>query len=481
MSNVRPAAGVSPALLLVPVVLVVLALGVIAAASPVGTLVLIGLAVLVVAASLPLWVLPSVSLWLFALLPVGYLLGVPNFVGRFYTPAVIVLLIWLVRLSWHRGRPSFVRSLRWLVPVFAVLLVLSYIGLSPSRSVNWLVVVAIAVALPAALVPAVDQRTSTTLLRSWFVLGIALSLVAVIESLLQTNILSPYYSFDQHWALYRVSTTLGHPLMNGTFFSVTACLAAFAMTRVGAPRGSAFICFLACALAAGLTGSRSGVYALVSGLAVGLLVTLVSGRTSVANKFLGIVLGVVALIVLPALPTIAGRAGSAEGAASSLYRDYVVRLAGRLFLQRPIVGYGPGNSSIATAQSGATLPLENSVLGTLVSGGVIGTAALLVLVVVVVIRVGRSGRADGVAGIAAYVVAGAAFPLWESNPAALVAVGLVVIATRAPDRGTQDGGSVAEDVVQPQRSRPARPGLVPAARAGRGVRPGSPSLPAGAR
>lgn len=457
MSNVRPAREPSGALVLVPVVLVVLALGGIAAASPVGTLVLLGLAVLVLAASLPVWLLPSVSLWLFALLPLGYLVGIPNFVGRFYTPAVIVLLIWVVRVAWRRGRSAFVRSLRWMVPVFGVLLVLSYFGLSPARSVNWLIVLAITVAVPAALVPAVDGRTSTTLLRSWFVLATGLSIVAVIESLLETNPLSPYYSFDQHWALYRVSTTLGHPLMNGTFFSVSACLAAFAMTRKGAARGLATFCFVLSALAAGLTGSRSGVYALVSGLGVGLLVTLVSGRTSVANKFLGIVLGTVALLVLPALPTIAGRANSSEGAASSLYRDYVVRLAGRLFVHSPIIGYGPGNSSIATAQSGATLPLENSVLGTLVSGGVIGTAALLVLVVVLLVRVGRSGRADGVAGIAAYVVAGSAFPLWESNPAGLILVGLVAIATtRAPDAAT-DGvtGEVDERRATP-RGTPVR-------------------------
>lgn len=472
MSTVRSAGDPPPALLLVPVALVVLALGLVAAASPVGTVVLIGLAVLVVAACLPSWLLPSVSLWLFALLPVGYLNGVPNFAGRFYSPAIVVLLIWLVRLVWKRGRRSFVRSLRWLVPVFAVLLGLSYIGLSPSRSVNWLIVVAIAVALPAALAPAIDQRTSSTLLQSWFVLGIGLSLLAVIESLLQTNPLSPYYSFDQHWALYRVSTTLGHPLMAGTFFSVTACLAAFTMTRVGAPRGTAFICFAGCALAAALTGSRSGVYALVGGLAVGLLVTLVSGRTSIANKLLGVVLGVVALVVLPALPTIAGRAGSAEGAASSLYRDYVVRLAGRLFLERPIVGYGPGNSAIATAQSGAVLPLENSVLGTLVSGGVVGTLALLVLVAVVVVRVVRTGRADGIAAIAAYVVAGAAFPLWESNPAGLIPVGLVVIATRAAAPAHTPVLAGEADVEGMGILRPRR-----GARTGAGARP----VPVGVR
>lgn len=468
MSNVRPAAEPSGALLLVAIAATVLALGAVAAAWPVGTVGLLGLALLIVPACLPAWVLPSVSLWLFALLPVGYLIGVPNFAGRFYTPAILVLLIWLARLAHGRGRQPLVRSLRWLIPVFVVLLGLSYIGLSPSRSVNWLIVVAIAVALPAALAPAIDQRTSRALLHSWLVLGIGLSLLAVIESLLQANPLSRYYSFDQHWSLYRVTTTLGHPLMNGTFFSVTACLAAFTMIRVGAPRGMALACFVACALAAGLTGSRSGVYALVSGLAVGLLVTLVSGRTSVANKFLGVVLGVAALVVLPALPTIAGRAGSSEGAASSLYRDEVVRLAGRLFLQRPVVGYGPGNSSAATAQSGATLPLENSVLGTLVSGGVIGTAALLVLVVVVVVRVAGTRRTDGIAAIAAYVVAGAAFPLWESNPAALVVVGLIVIVARAagpvPDAGLMTG-----------------PGVVKSVRPGGGTRVGTRPAAAGVR
>ncbi|SEQ58535.1 O-antigen ligase family protein [Microlunatus flavus] len=465
MSNVRPAA-TSPGAVLVPaalVVVAVLALGAIAAASPTTTLVVVGLAVLVVAASLPTWVLPSVSLWLFALIPVGYLIGVPNVVGRFYSPAVVVLMIFLVRVVARRGRQAFVHSLRWLVPVYAVLLVLSYTGLSPSRSVNWLLVVAICIALPAALVPSLDDKTSGTLLRSWFVLGIGLAILAVIESLLQTNPLSDYYSFDQHWALYRVSTTLGHPLMAGTFFAVTAALAAFSMTRQGAPRQLAFGCFVLCALAAGLTGSRSGVYALVSGLGVGLAVTLVSGRTSLANKFLGVLLGTVALVVLPALPTIAGRANSAEGTASSLYRDYVVRLAGRLFLERPVVGYGPGNSATAAIQSGAKLPLENSVLGTLVSGGVIGTAALLVLVVVVLVRVGRSGRADGVAAIAAYVVAGAAFPLWESNPAGLALVGLVVIATRTADAapGTDPVAEAdAAKAVGGRRTTPQRPVLV---------------------
>lgn len=432
MSHVRPAVAPSRVLAVAAVAVIVLALGGVSALSPVGTVVLLGLVLLTVAASLPLWLLPTASLWLFALLPIGYLTGVPTFVGRFWTPAAVVLAIWAIRIAVSRGRRAFLRSLRWMLPLTVLLLALGYLGLSRTRSVNWTLLLIVAVALPVALVSAFDNRTSSTLLKSWFVLGIGLSLVAVIESLFRSNPLSAYYNFDQHWSVYRVTTTLGHPLMNGTFFAVTACLAAFSMVRRDGARGAAFLCFVLASLAAGLTGSRSGVYALVSGLGVGLLVMLVSGRTSLANKLLGVVLGTTALLVLPALPTIAGRASSAEGVASGLYRDDVVRLTGKLFLADPWSGYGPGTSLIATARSGARLPLENSVLGSLVSLGVVGSLGVLFLVVLVLVTVVRGGRPDGIGGVAAFVVAGSAFPLWETNPAALVLVGFTVIATRVP-------------------------------------------------
>jgi hypothetical protein len=451
MSHVRPAVAPSGVLTAAAVAVFVVALGAVSALSLLATVVLLGLTLLAVAASLPLWLLPSVSLWLFALLPIGYLTGIPTFVGRFWTPGAIVLTIWVVRVALGPGRRAFLRSLRWMVPLSVLLVALSFQGLSTTRSVNWVLLLLVAVALPTALVSAFDNRTSSALLRSWFILGIGLSLVAVLESLVASNPLAAYYNFDQHWSLYRVTTTLGHPLMNGTFFAVTACLAAFSMVRRGGPRGSAGICFVLAALAAGLTGSRSGVYALVSGLGVGLLVMLVSGRTSLANKLLGVVLGTAALLVLPALPTIAGRASSAEGVASGLYRDDVIRLTGKLFLADPWFGYGPGTSLIATARSGAQLPLENSVLGSIVSLGVIGSLGVLFLVVLVLITTVRGSRPDGIAGVAAFVVAGAAFPLWETNPAALVLVGFILIATRAPLVHTDPvlSGALGDQLVTP--------------------------------
>ncbi|MGI3781942.1 MAG: hypothetical protein ACRYG2_14330 [Janthinobacterium lividum] len=469
MTHVRPKAEPSRVLTVAAIAVVVLALGVVSAVSLLGTAILLGLTLFVVAASLPLWLLPSISLWLFALIPIGYITGVPTFVARFWTPAAVVLAIWAVRLVLHRGRHAFFRSLRWMGPLTVLLIALGFHGLSSTRSVNWTVLLIVAVALPTALVTAFDDRTSSTLLRSWFVLGIGLSVVAVIESLVESNPLTPYYNFPQHWSVYRVTTTLGHPLLNGTFFAVTACLAAFSMVRKDGARAAAFLCFVLAALAAGLTGSRSGVYALVSGLGVGLLVLLVSGRTSLANKLLGVVLGVTALIVLPALPTIAGRASSAEGVASGLYRDDVLRLTGKLFLADPWFGYGPGTSLIATARSGAQLPLENSVLGSLVSLGVIGSLGVLVLVVIVFVTSVRGGRPDGIAAVAAYVVAGAAFPLWESNPAALVLVGFVIIATRVPlaQTGLAPASAELQRALTPVPARrPARV-LAPVARTAR--------------
>ena len=434
MSRARPEAESAGALLLVPVAvvaLVVLAIGAVAAVSPVGTAAILGVALFAAAASLPLWLLPSVSLWLFALLPLGYLIGVQSYFGRFWSPAVLVLAVWVLRLSFGTGRRAFVRSLRWTVPLAVLLVALSVVSVSDFRSVNWVAVLFVTVALPTALIATVDDRTSSTLLRAWFALGIALSLVAVLESLLESNPLSPYYNFDQHWAVYRVTTTLGHPLLNGTFFAVTACVAAFAALRRDTPRGAAFCCFALSALAAGLTGSRSGVYALVCGLGVGLLVMLVSGRTSIANKLLGIVIGVTALVVLPALPTIAGRASSAEGVASGLYRDQSLKLAGKLIAEHPVLGWGPGTSAIAVARSGAHLPLENAVLGTVVSVGIVGGIGLLFLAVLVFLRSGRGGRPDGIGAVAAFVVAGSAFPLWEPNPATFILIGFILVATRA--------------------------------------------------
>ena len=431
------------------VALVVVVLGAVVALSPVGTAALLGLALFVAAASLPLRLLPVVSLWLFALVPVGYLIYVPNYFARFWTPAVLVLAVWVVRLALGSGRPALLRSLRWTVPLALVLLALSTVSLSDTRSVNWTIILFVTVALPTALVPAVDERTSSTLLKSWFTLGIALSLVAVLESLVESNPLARYYNFDQHWALYRVTTTLGHPLMNGTFFAVTACVAAFVALRPSGPRAVAFACFVLTALAAGLTGSRSGVYALVCGLGVGLLVMLVSGRTSIANKLLGVAIGVTALLVLPALPSIAGRSASAEGVASGLYRDESIRLAGKLIAQHPWLGSGPGSSAIAVARSGANLPLENAVLGTVVSLGVVGMIVLLVLAVLVLVRAGQGGRPDGIGAIAAFVVAGSAFPLWEPNPAALILVGLVLIATRPTSADALPGAG--SDLVQARR------------------------------
>ena len=463
MTNARPPARTS-APWVVALVVVVAGLGFVVALSPAGTAILLIGALLAAAATLPLWVLPAVSLWVFALVPIGYIIGVDELAARFWTPAVVVIGIWGLRLALGRSRRDFVRALRWMLPLALVLVFLGHNGVSSTRSFNWIGVLFVTVAIPVAVVARSDDRTSSTLLRSWLVLGIGLSLVAVLEALVESNPLAAYYSFDQHWAIYRVTTTLGHPLINGTFFSVTACLAAFSALRRDGYRAAGVICFALSGLAAGLTGSRSGVYALVCGLGVGLLVLLVSGRTSIANKLLGIVLGTVALVVLPALPTIADRAQSAEGIASSLYRDQVIKVAGKLFLARPTFGWGPGTSSIANARAGEVLPLENAVLGTLVSMGVVGALCLLVLVVLVLVKVGQGRRPDGFAAVGAFVVAGSAFPLWETNAATLVLVGLVVVACRRPDLPT---AAVVVGPAVARRHVPApRRTLVPAARAG---------------
>lgn len=414
-------------------VLVVL-LSIAAATSVPGALVAVGLPLVVILCCLPVWCLPSVALVTFALVPVGYLVAVPQFVGRFLTPTVLVLLIWLIRT---RGGASEARRQR-VVPrrsalvgcallLTLLLVALARISVNPLRSYLWVAVFVLVCVLPALRGGRVDPRTVPALVKSWFRLGCGLGLVAMVESLAQYNPLTRYYSIDQHWSVYRVTTLLGHPLMNGTFFALTGCLALFTAIRGGSIRPLATVTFVLSSIAAALTGSRSGVYALVVGLAVGLLVLMWSRQVKVAAKLTGVGLALLAVLVLPNMPVLAARAGSAEAEASRIYRTDIIRLTYRLLIAHPVFGGGPGTSAILANQAGATLPLESAILGTLVSLGIVGCAGLLVFLFLLAVSVIRKRRLEALAGLAAFLVAGAAFPLWETNPGSWALLGLVAL------------------------------------------------------
>jgi len=300
-------------------------------------------------------------------------------------------------------------------------------SLNPLRSFLWVAVFILACVLPSLRARRADPRTTAALVWSWLGVGLALSLAAIVESIAGFNPLARYYSLDQHWSVYRVTTLLGHPLMNGTFFAMTACLALFTALKKDAARTVATSTFVLASIAAALSGSRSGVYALVVGLVVGLVILLWSRRVSGTTKTVATALALFAALAIPNLPIFAARAGSAEAAASSVYRSSVLRLTKRLFVSHPFFGGGPGTSAILANRAGASLPLESGILGSLVSLGLVGCVGVGLFLLVLALSAARRGRLEALTPLVAFLVAGAAFPLWETNPSTWVLVGLVAL------------------------------------------------------
>ncbi len=375
---------------------------------------------------LPVWSLPSVALVAFALLPVGYLSVVPRDLGRFLSPALVVMAIFLLRSAIAGG--GFQTKMRWPALVLLLgLVALALIGINPPRSLLWVAIFAVGALIPTLTGNRTDQRMTEALTRTWLVTGGVLGAIAVLESLARFNPLSRFYYIDQHWSVYRVQTTLGHPLLNGTFFSLTSCFALMLALRHPLRRRSGLLIFAISGLAAVLSGSRSAAFALSIALGVGLVLSLFSRRISRSAKVAGTVLVALVVVVVPNSPIFVQRAGSSEGSASTTYRDAVVQLAFRLIEQRPLFGSGPGTSVQRAAEAGATLPLESAILGTVVSVGIVGAAGLALWLLWIVRQCLKHERPEVLTGLVAFLVTGSAFPLWESNPATWVLVGLLAL------------------------------------------------------
>ncbi|HYP45888.1 MAG TPA: O-antigen ligase family protein [Propionibacteriaceae bacterium] len=438
------------------VALGVLTLGMLPALWPAGAVLSCAALFVILSFCLPAWTLPSLSLVLFALVPVGYLAMVPEVLGRFVTPSVVLMTCWLLRVRLGRTRWSR-RGALWLLSLAGLLVALSLCSITIWRSLLWSAVFTVAALLPAAWHQAAGYRTRAALTRTWLLLGAGLGALALVEGVARRNPLSMLYTVEQHWSVYRVETTIGHPLLNGTFFAVTACIAFFSIRSEGRNGLLPLAVFALCSAGATLSGSRSAVYALIAGLGVGVMVLLLSRRAGLGLKLLALSVTVVTVAVVPNVPIITTRASSAEAGRSTQYRDMVVQLATELFAKHPYIGTGPGSSGTAAANTDTPLTIESAVLGTLVSTGIIGSAALAIFLLTICVRAARSGSPGCVAALAAFVVTGSAYPLWESNPAAWVLVGWISLLATAPMPRRVDPAIGPPALLSAGVAEPARP------------------------
>ncbi|MDY0911232.1 hypothetical protein [Rathayibacter festucae] len=271
------------------------------------------------------------------------------------------------------------------------------------------------------------------------VVAAVLAVLGTVEAATRSNAYAAIYAaapypLTQEWSVYRILTTLGHPLVNSTFFASVGSLAFGLFLRGRRP--GALLAFAACCTAVLLTASRSGVAALGTGtaIAVGLTVLRLTG-----SRFVRLALAVVPLAVILAIvgpEVLDARSSSQEGRLSVEVRDLVLRIGLRLLpTESGIFGSGGGLSSTVFENNGGRhYALESSLWQLILSYGVIGAVLLLGHLLIVLLRSIARGAIAGPAMLIAWAVSASAFNLLESAPAALIVPATAILLTLSEAR-----------------------------------------------
>jgi O-antigen ligase len=419
--------------------------------AAVAALVLGAVAVLLIA---PRW-LPALSLSLFVLLPVAYL-RVPYFLV-YLSPASLTLIVWLARrdtaATVTRAATGHVRGLAAKLPESALYLfvlwclVATVSSVDKRASIEWTLAFVVGVVIFAKA--ASDDGALARLRSTWLFLGAALAVYGVVEAeLLHHNPLfaaayasSPSNGFSQYtvWSTYRATTTLGHPLLNSTFFAATAGLAVGTYLKTGSRWPMAVG---AVASAGGLvTASRSGLLALGAAVIGAGVVSLIDPTTRRRAVHALVVVGV--LVAVAGATLAAGtlnRSATQEGALSSSARTSLFHEGLALARQRPVTGFGPGALFTASQQySSNTTPgnYENSYLETAISTGVVGLVLFVLLAVGLLARSFRARDAGAFGALAGYLTSAGAFNLLQGYMPALIMFGALAAMALGADRRSE--------------------------------------------
>jgi len=412
----------------------------------------------------------AVALVLFAALPLAYL-PVPDIVLTVSPPALVLLAL-LLRVLVDRSSPV-LRVLSG--PAVPVLLLAGWLALtalaSPYRAitVGWYVSFATLVVLPALLATR-DPEVRIVVSRTWIAVAAVLGMYALAEAfVLQGNpLFGVFYArgdLVQKWSVYRATTSLGHPVSNGSFFAIAVPLALAAALQHRSGLAAA-----AAVLSAGgvvASGSRSGLAAMLVGAGLVVLRPIPGRRTGGApvGKLIGAAALTLALVLGSAY--LAVRDSSSEGSDSAAFRVTQIPVALRGVAASPILGIGPGAASFSQesllARIGGAGAFESFWLELVVGAGIPG----LVLGAVVVLAALRAALRSGAPGVAGAVVAwtvSASFvnALEGGRPESLVLGLVLALALSGAGRPSAGSGMLmlryAHDVGEPGlRERKAAP------------------------
>lgn len=402
--------------------------------------------------------LPGMALATFALVPITYTPLVNPVIGRYFSPALIIVAIWLIRTMFNKRQAAL--PMLWLITggiLTCWALLTATWSLDPQRTLLWTTTVCLVAVIPALLSTKSDDGTSEALSKSWLWLGLLLGVFAIVEGVTQHSILASLYQgtntssigITQNWSSVRSTTTLGHPLMNATFFAASASYALInsALTRSKLALSSGVIA------SAGLvfTLSRSGVIALGAGLALGTIAILAAGKIPFARKFTFMSIAAAIGVTVISSPLVQARSNSSEGSNSAYLRDVLLRAGLRIAEQDDYLGAGAGTSNIRSSLAGMTLPLENSYVGILVSSGLAGLSLLVALFIGAIITALRRGRFDAAAGMAAFCIQIGAYPLIDNVPIAALMFGMLAYLGFSRHTKSENTQTLAERLGQSQQ------------------------------
>jgi polysaccharide biosynthesis protein PslJ len=400
------------------------------------------------AIGLPSRWLPAASLGIWALLPIAYA-PIPLEFARFGSPAVLLLIAWELRCLRLKASGRFGGVALGTVLLVLSLVMSTFLSVDPARSLVWSVTFAACVLGP--LVVSMDdiRMALPPLLACWRVLAVVLGGFAIVERAFRVNPLAAHYYINgvligQRWSVYRVETTLGHPLMNSTFFCVTACLfLCLFFTRWKS------VDLMAAALAVGgiwLSGSRSGLIAFAVGMSLWVLAFVFAKSGTLPRKAVVVAIGATAAVALLASGVSLERSGSQEGRLSSDYRTQVIDVSLRVAHDHPFFGSGAGTAQVQTLASGFNVIVENSALQILIALGWVGSLAVILFLAQLLIRQVVRGSFAGPAAATTLLIQLAGFNAVDSIPAVLVLLAITTVV----------GVGMIEPARHPSEREPAR-------------------------
>lgn len=394
-----------------------------------------GLVFLIVAFVTKRRYLPVLALWAFVLLPVGYT-ALPSVVGRYLTPALLLVLIWELRVITRRGRERKAPGVFdiGLVILLGSLILSSFLGESAVSSLLWTSVFAVTTVLAAraAIISDPSDLDTEMLQRHLLYVGAFIGIVALVGLLFQVNPWDAVYTEayrDRSWSVARAKASFGHPLVLSLVASaIVASGVAFTVRRpflLVLGMGGAVLGLI-------LSVSRTGLVATALGVMIAVLVQSTAGaRGARWRAIVALILGTAVVLFAWNSDLLQDRQNSADGTGSNTYRDAIFERAVGLIQTGGVTGYGPGRSVDVYMQNYPGLILENSALQLVIS---LGALSILVLIAVILTGVAsiRRSRAWAPAGLAAICVSLSGFNALDANPAILVIAVPFIVACWAP-------------------------------------------------